>query len=131
MPVGLHAVAELHPELGLLLRGETFPSLLDASESRVRDGMVGGSADVQGVERGNWAGADGGRGSARHSASGGAKKHGHCAAGRRWQDHVEKGSIDSTMDMAGPGESGSAEDSTGEESGGGEGDGRGRLKLLV
>lgn len=82
VPVSLHAVTELHPQVGLLLGGKTLPALLDASESRVSDGMVGGSANFQGVQRGNWAGAEGGL-SARHSASDGAKKH--CAAGGRWQ----------------------------------------------
>ena len=92
VPVDLHAVTERHPQLGLLLRGHTLPTLLDAGKGRVRDGMVRSRTGLQGVQRGDWASADGGR-AARDSASDGAKKH--CAAGGRWQHHVENESIDS------------------------------------
>lgn len=88
MPVDLHAVTELHPELGLLLRGHALPALLDVGEGRVWDGMVRSSASLQGVHRGSRGSTDG-RGAARDSARDGAKKH--CAAGGRWQHHVEIG----------------------------------------
>lgn len=91
MPVDLHTVTEVHPQLGLLLRGHALPALLDASDGRVRDGMVRSKASLQSIHRGNWAGADGGS-AARSSASDGAKKH--CAAGGRWRHHVEIESID-------------------------------------
>lgn len=81
MPVNLHAVAELHPQLGLLLRGHALPALLNAGESGVGDGMGGGSAGLQEVHRSNRGSTDG-RGAARNSARDGAKKH--CAAGGRW-----------------------------------------------
>lgn len=98
MPVNLHAIAELHPQLGLLLRRHALPALLDTGEGRVRDGMVGGKASLQGVQRGNGTSAGGGRG-ARHSTSDGAKKH--CAAGGRWQHHVENESIGYKNEMTG------------------------------
>ena len=41
-PVDLHAVAQRHPQVGLLLRGHGLPPLLDIGERRVGDG-VGGS----------------------------------------------------------------------------------------
>lgn len=116
VPVNLHTVTELHPQLGLLLRGHALPALLDAGQGRVRDGMVGGSAGLQSVQRGQWAGTDGGR-AARSSTSDGAKKH--CAAGGRWDHHVENESIDGGERSPGPEESGSEGDSAGEESGGG------------
>lgn len=92
MPIDLHAVTERHPELGLLLRGHTLPALLDAGKSRVGDGVLRSKASLDSVHRGNWAGADGSR-AARSSTSNGAKKH--CAAGGRWDYHVEIESIDS------------------------------------
>lgn len=85
VPVDLHTVTELHPELGLLLRGHALPALLDVGEGRVGDSMVRGSAGLQGVHRGS-RGSTEGRGAARDSARDGAKKH--CAAGGRWEDHV-------------------------------------------
>lgn len=88
VPVDLHAVTELHPELGLLLRGHDLPALLDVGEGRVGDSMVRSSAGLQGVHRGSRGSTDG-RGAARDSARDGAKKH--CAAGGRWQHHVEIG----------------------------------------
>lgn len=91
VPVNLHTVTELHPQLGLLLRGHALPALLDAGQGRVRDGVVGRSAGLHSIQRGQWAGTDGGR-AARSSASDGAKKH--CAAGGRWEHHVENESID-------------------------------------
>lgn len=39
LPVGLHAVPKRHPQIGLLLRGHVFPSLLDVGERRVGDGV--------------------------------------------------------------------------------------------
>lgn len=104
VPVNLHTVTELHPQLGLLLRGHALPTLLDAGQGRVRDGVVGGSAGLQGVQRGQWASTDGGR-AARSSASDGAKEH--CAAGGRWEHHVENESIDGGEGSPGPEQSGS------------------------
>lgn len=127
VPVNLHTVTELHPQLGLLLGGHGLPALLNAGQSGVRDGVIGDSAGLQSVQRGQWAGTDGGR-AARSSASDGAKKH--CAAGGRWDHHVENESIESAEGSPGPEESGSEGDSAEEESGGGgEGDGE-ELKLF-
>ena len=39
LPVGLHAVPKRHPQVGLLLGGHVFPSLLDVGEGRVGDGV--------------------------------------------------------------------------------------------
>ena len=39
LPIGLHAVTEGHPQIGLLLRRHVFPSLLDVGERRVGDGV--------------------------------------------------------------------------------------------
>lgn len=126
VPVNLHTVTELHPQLGLLLRGHALPALLDAGQGRVRDSVVGGSAGLQSVQRGQWASTDGGR-AARSSASDGAKKH--CAAGGRWDHHVENESIDGGERSPGPEESGSEGDSAGEESGGGGSGGWGRIEV--
>lgn len=115
MPVNLHAVAEGHPELGLLLRGHTLPALLNAGESGVGDSMVGSKASLHSVQGGNGSSADGGL-AARDGASERAKKH--CAEGGRWQHHVENGSMGIGSDIPGSGESGTAGDSTGEVSGG-------------
>lgn len=115
MPVDLHAVTERHPEVGLLLGSHGLPTLLDAGEGGVGNGMVGSEAALQGVQGSNWARTDGGLG-ARHSASDGAK---HCAEGGRWQHHVENESMDDESDSREPADPGTAMDSTGEESGGG------------
>lgn len=42
LPATLHAVTEGHPEIGLLLKGHTLPSLLNVVESRLRE-CLGGS----------------------------------------------------------------------------------------
>lgn len=42
VPVLLHAVAQSHPQLGLLGQGHTLPPLLDVGEGRVGNGVVGG-----------------------------------------------------------------------------------------
>jgi hypothetical protein len=47
-PVGLHAVTQSHPELGLLLEGHALPSLLDVGEGWVGDGVSRGSSRGQG-----------------------------------------------------------------------------------
>ena len=39
VPVGLHAVPQRHPQLGLLLRRHRLPPLLDPGQGRVRDGV--------------------------------------------------------------------------------------------
>lgn len=48
VPVALHAVAQGHPEVGLLLEGHALPSLLDVGEGRVGDGVGGLSAGGHG-----------------------------------------------------------------------------------
>lgn len=52
IPVLLHAVAEGHPQLGLLGQGHALPPLFDVGQGRVRDGVVGGSRDGSGRGRG-------------------------------------------------------------------------------
>lgn len=77
-PVGLHAVTQSHPELGLLLEGHALPSLLDVGEGWVGDGVSRGSSRGQG-------------GSAAHKAlaqqvGGRCAQHGgriYCNFGRR------------------------------------------------
>lgn len=39
LPVGLHAIPQRHPQVGLLLRGHVLPALLDVGKGRVGDGM--------------------------------------------------------------------------------------------
>lgn len=64
VPVNLHAVTELHPQLSLLLRRHGLPTLLDTSQGRVGDGMLaGGSTGLLGrnggllsAQGGHWAG---------------------------------------------------------------------------
>lgn len=51
MPVDLHAVPQLHPQLGLLLRGHGLPALLNTGECGIRDGMLGGGAGLLGSDR--------------------------------------------------------------------------------
>lgn len=60
MPVLLHAVAEGHPQLSLLLEGHALPSLLDVGQGGVGDG-VGGSGR----------GSDGGSGGTGDEGGGG------------------------------------------------------------
>ncbi len=38
-PVLLHAIPQCHPQIGLLLRGHGFPSLLDIRQGGVGDGV--------------------------------------------------------------------------------------------
>lgn len=121
VPVNLHTVAEVHPQLGLLLRGHSLPALLNTGEGGVRDGMVGGKTSLQGVHGGR-ASAEDGRG-ARHSASDGAKKH--CAAGGRWYHHVEIESIGYKNGMTGASkvwDHGRTRSGGGESGGGGDGE---------
>lgn len=53
LPVNLHAIPKRHPEIGLLLRGHVFPSLLDVGEGRVGDGV--GLANLLLLQAGNGA----------------------------------------------------------------------------
>lgn len=49
LPVALHAVAQGHPQVSLLLERHALPSLLDVGEGRVGDGVGGlGAAGDQG-----------------------------------------------------------------------------------
>lgn len=41
LPVALHAVAQGHPQIGLLLERHSLPSLLDVAEGRVGQGLGG------------------------------------------------------------------------------------------
>lgn len=41
VPVSLHTIPQLHPQLGLLLGRHGFPALLDAGEGGIRNGMIG------------------------------------------------------------------------------------------
>lgn len=43
-PVLLHAVAQSHPQLSLLLQRHALPSLLDVGQGRVGDGVGGGGS---------------------------------------------------------------------------------------
>lgn len=65
LPVGLHAIPKSHPQVGLLLRGHIFPSLLDVGQGRVGDGVRrlagllqlagnGGSSGQSCAARGRW-----------------------------------------------------------------------------
>lgn len=66
LPVGLHAIPQSHPQVGLLLGRHVFPALLDVGQGRVGDGMR--LADVlQLAGDGGGSGQSGGaRGSRRH-----------------------------------------------------------------
>ena len=85
VPINLHAVSELHPELCLLLRRHGLPSLLDTSNLRVGNGMFGRCAselllrELTGVEGSAGRVADG----ARHRARGGAEEHYELSRKRR------------------------------------------------
>ena len=43
IPIHLHTISQLHPQLGLILWWQSFPSLLDSGQGRVGDGMGGSS----------------------------------------------------------------------------------------
>ena len=45
-PIGLHAVTQSHPQLGLLLRRHGLPSLLDIRQGRAGDCVVLAGLDV-------------------------------------------------------------------------------------
>lgn len=51
VPVNLHAVPQLHPEVGLLLRGQSLPALLNTGECGIGNGMLGGGAGLLGSDR--------------------------------------------------------------------------------
>lgn len=69
-PVGLHAVAESHPEIGLLLWWHSLPSLLNVGEGWVGDG-VGSAAGSWSYDSGARRGGDGaGDWSAEHGEEG-------------------------------------------------------------
>lgn len=71
-PIGLHAVAQGHPHIGLLLRRHGLPPLLDVGERRVGDGVDGAGLDGAGDCGGARGGADGaGDGRAEHCGGGG------------------------------------------------------------
>lgn len=61
VPVGLHAVAQRHPQLRLLLRRHRFPPLLDPGKRRVRDGvrLTVLRSRPGSVQTGGWGGEDG------------------------------------------------------------------------
>jgi hypothetical protein len=66
-PIGLHAVAQGHPDIGLLLRRHLLPATLDVGEGRVGDGVGGTGLDGAGDDGRAHGGADGaGDGSAEH-----------------------------------------------------------------
>lgn len=104
MPVNLHTVPELHPQISLLLRGHGLPALLDPGERRVRDGMLGcGASLLLGSDEGrllrvqasHWAcGRAGGRrgnGCAASNSPGGGPKE-HCVRkGGRCVGDLERG----------------------------------------
>lgn len=69
-PVGLHAVAESHPQIGLLLRWHALPSLLNVGEGWVGY-SVGGAAGGWSYDAGARRGGDGaGNWSAEHDENG-------------------------------------------------------------
>lgn len=53
LPVALHAVAESHPEISLLLKGHALPTLLDVVESRLGESL--GRSGTGGNSRSNLA----------------------------------------------------------------------------
>jgi hypothetical protein len=100
LPVDLHAVPERHPQIGLLLGGHVFPSLLNVGERRVGDGMglaglllqacCGSSAGAGSLTcRGRW--EDGSR-APRGAGDGGAQHSGGRAEWRVSQGGERKGS---------------------------------------
>ena len=56
VPIALHPVPQLHPELCLFLRRHRFPSLLDAGQQRVGDCML--SPDLEGERKACWIGRE-------------------------------------------------------------------------
>jgi len=75
-PIGLHAVTQGHPQVGLLLRRQGLPSLLDVGEGRARDG-VGGAAGGRSYDGGPGRGGEG-------AGRWGAKHFGWVVGGGRW-----------------------------------------------
>lgn len=59
LPVGLHAVPQRHPQIGLLLRRHILPSLLDSGQGRVGDGMLLANLLLEAHGGGSWGDADG------------------------------------------------------------------------
>lgn len=51
MPVNLHTVPQLHPQLSLFLRRHGLPALLDAGKGRIRNGMFGDGASLLAGDR--------------------------------------------------------------------------------
>lgn len=99
MPVNLHAVSQLHPQVGLLLGRHGLPALLNTGQGGIGDGMLGCGACLLGsnrlllglradIQASHWAwdgavGANGSRGHGRAASSSsrdGLKEH--CAEGR-------------------------------------------------
>jgi hypothetical protein len=94
VPVGLHAVPQLHPQFGLFLRRQSLPALLDAGEDGIGDGMFGRGAGLlrgqvlalelrTGIETSHWRcrGPDSRCRAASDCSGDGAKEH--CARRER------------------------------------------------
>jgi hypothetical protein len=78
VPVHLHTIPELHPQVGLFLGRQTLPALLDAGQRRVGNGVFGGGTRLLDGDTGNW----GGRGThSRAADSLGSGANEHCAEG--------------------------------------------------
>ena len=126
MPVNLHTVPELHPQISLLLGGHALPALLNPGERRVRDGMLGGGASLLlllgsdhglllGVQASHWAcGRAGGRRgngcAASNSPGGGPKEHcvrkgGRCVGvekrERKFNQNTKKGQLTEMVECQG------------------------------
>lgn len=63
-PIALHAIAQGHPDIGLLLRRHSLPPTLDVGEGRVGDGVC--SAGLNGAGDDGRARDGAGDGSAEH-----------------------------------------------------------------
>ena len=48
MPIRPHTVSQLHPQIGLFLRRQSLPTLLNARKGRLRNGVFRGSANLLG-----------------------------------------------------------------------------------
>lgn len=93
IPVNLHAIPQLHPQVGLLLRWHGLPSLLNVCESWVADGMgLSPLCDLLGqwCDLGS-SGTESGRGEAGTSEDGGAQHLGRRNGAERFSIRFQDG----------------------------------------
>lgn len=100
VPVDLHPIPKLHPQVGLLLRRHGLPSLLDIRQSRVAYRM--GLSPLRDLLRQrcelSGAGTDCARREAGTSEEGGAQHGGGMRAERRqWEDRMERNGRESCV----------------------------------